>query len=593
MSGGVITNNRDIKTTNADGNKAFRVVITNPAPEDQPGPTDLTLSNDSVLAGLPAGELVGTLSVTGGVAPLVFSIDQDLGNAFQIINNELQTSRSLDANVEPTLNVSVRCTDSNGKFTTQTFTITVIPVSGFINQKSYQFNGVDSFAIFPGRLHSAGNVAQPQLSIGFWARIDDIGSVQTLFSTFAPGVTGGIQFTTTGQTNAFELLATKTNNNTKRYRYGLPPNFTPSAWNFYGITYLRNTDELDLYINAIERIPSAILTDQSLSSQIFPDNDFYLGRAPAGSQYFEGRIDELFVSPETFEAVDWTLAYNDGAAVNLDNLGRQIDHWYRAEDDIFPVVLDVQGNTNGSETGVVIATDAPTGFANNFSVEFDGSTNYFIGSGVPDLSTPKSFSFWFKRNTPLQTDIMFAFNATTSSSNNTARIYMDNNSAQRIYFRIDSSSGDIIRRWSLQASSLGQWNHIVITASDFTDATTIQLYKNAVLLTPNQSTNSLTTLPTLPDKLAIGAGVTGGSLIDANIDEYSVYDIELSATEVEQIYNLGAPNDLDQLPFFNNVIQWWRFGDKNAQSAVMENQKGDQAVVMIGYDINFYSSDVP
>jgi hypothetical protein len=577
-----------------NGNAAVRVILTEGKAEDAPAPTNLELSNNVVQENLPVGEVVGTLSVTGGLAPIVFTIDQDLGNAFQIVGNELQTSRVLSSASEPILNVAIRATDNNGSFTTKNFTITVTQVEGFINQKSYEFNGTDSFIIYPERLHANGTTQQPRASIGFWAKIDNFTSTATIFSTKAADNVSGIHFKLTGQFNRFEVSATKDNGNTRTYRYAPPTGFNAGDWNFYGIVYDRDINDILLFINAIERLPSATISNDSITSSSFNDNDTYIGRSPTGGGYLQGRIDEFFVSSEALEPTDWVLAYNGGISPNLDNLPITLEHWYRAEDDQLPIILDVKGNTNGAETNVTIANDSASEFSNNFSVSFDGVSNYFIGSGTIDFTQANTISFWINRATPLQTDLLFAWNATTNTDNNAARIYMDNNSAQRIYFRIDSPSGDIVRRWSLDASSLNTWNHIVITGSDFTDANTIQLYRNGILLSANQTTNTLVTLPSLADKFAIGGGITGGSLYNGLIDEYAVFTgVAANQSQVEELFNLGSPSDLRSTSIADDLTFWYRFGDRNAQGSVMSNEVGSEAVVMLNYDPSFYVGSTP
>ena len=171
---------------------------------------------------------------------------------------------------------------------------------------------------------------------------------------------------------------------------------------------------------------------------------------------------------------------------------------------------------------------------------------------------------------------------------------MDGNSNQRVFFKMDGPTGDIIRRWQLGSSILNTWTHIVITGTDFTDATTINLYVNSSLATPNQTTNTLTAIPTIPDKFAIGGGVTGASLYSGLIDEYSVFNKELNQGEVDELYNLGEPSNLRELSFLTDILTWYRFGDVNQKKPAMENQvNSNEAVVMISYNNSFYVGDVP
>ena len=46
------------------------------------------------------------------------------------------------------------------------------------------------------------------------------------------------------------------------------------------------------------------------------------------------------------------------------------------------------------------------------------------------------------------------------------------------------------------------------------------------------------------------------------IDELSLFNIELSASDVESIFNNGIPNNISNL----NTINWWRMGDHSSDS---------------------------
>ena len=67
---------------NSNGDAAVRVILTEPMPEDIGGPTNLQLSNETVPEKQPPGTFVGTLTVSNGLPPIVYTIEQDLSNAF-------------------------------------------------------------------------------------------------------------------------------------------------------------------------------------------------------------------------------------------------------------------------------------------------------------------------------------------------------------------------------------------------------------------------------------------------------------------------------------------------------------------------------
>lgn len=584
-------NNRDTKTLNSDGNSAFRVVITEPSPSDAPPPSNLQLSNNDVQENLPIGSLVGTLSVTAGTAPIVYTIDQDLADAFQIINNELQTSRVLDFSIEPILNVGIRATDNNGKFTTQNFTINIQQVSGFSNVNSYSFNG-NSFILVENTSYSL----RPTYTWWAWIKHEPTelnNGMDIINSRNGTNNSGGLLRLQSGsETGDIRYAHFASNGNNKDYIYDYPAEFSFSDWHLYLIEF--DGSQMKLYLDGQLQTPSSIVSDQPVGGNN-PTASYIGSNATGTGEFFVGLMDEIAYSTQMLSDTEILQIYNNGIAPNLETTlaTTAFRNWYRADGDTLPNITDNKGNINAITSNVTLSNDTPIGFSNNFSVSFDGASNYFLGSGAVELSTPKSFSFWIKRDTPLDTDILIGFNAQTITTNNASSIYMDDNTTQRIYFKIDSSSGDILRRWSLGTSSLNVWNHIVITGSDFSDANTIQLYRNGILLTPNQTTNSLTVLPTITNKLSIGGGVTGGSLYNGLIDEYSVWNKELSQLEVEELFNLGSPNNLEGASMFGDLIQWWRFGDRNAQGSVMMNQIGVDSVVMIGFDPSFYVGDTP
>jgi hypothetical protein len=53
-----------------------------------------------------------------------------------------------------------------------------------------------------------------------------------------------------------------------------------------------------------------------------------------------------------------------------------------------------------------------------------------------------------------------------------------------------------------------------------------------------------------------------------NVDEFAIYEIELSQTQVTEIYGAGQAVDLKSLTTKNDLANWWRFGDDRQDSAV-------------------------
>ncbi|MBI5568946.1 MAG: VCBS repeat-containing protein [Desulfomonile tiedjei] len=96
-------------------------------------PTDISLIGSTVAENLPADTVVGTLGATDQDTGQTFtySLVSNPDGAFQIVGNELQTGKSLDHEATPTIDVTVRVTDSGtpGLSYDKVFTIAVADVN--------------------------------------------------------------------------------------------------------------------------------------------------------------------------------------------------------------------------------------------------------------------------------------------------------------------------------------------------------------------------------------------------------------------------------------------------------------------------------
>jgi hypothetical protein len=96
---------------------------------DNAAPTDIALSNASVLETLPAGTLVGLLSATdtdaGETLAFAFAPGGNAGGLFRIDGNRLLTDAVLDHEAAATRGITLRVTDSAGNSYDEAFSIAV------------------------------------------------------------------------------------------------------------------------------------------------------------------------------------------------------------------------------------------------------------------------------------------------------------------------------------------------------------------------------------------------------------------------------------------------------------------------------------
>ena len=173
-------------------------------------------------------------------------------------------------------------------------------------------------------------------------------------------------------------------------------------------------------------------------------------------------------------------------------------------------------------------------FVNEHSVDFDGVDDRIVTDGADTVIQNTTYSFWSKSSTTAFNPVFghgnyniggFSFNY----DNTRPLLYLENNSFR--YWDDTSKQDD------------GEWHHWVVYLD--TDITKTKLYCDGVLQTVSQTVSTGT--PTAyTESLTIGATkVTGGSSFNGKIDEFAVYDRELTQTEITKIYNSGKPINLN------------------------------------------------
>ncbi len=124
-----------VTTATFQDNASFGVTSSPFVVRNNNAPTDLTLSNNSVLESAVVGTTVGTFTSVDPDAGQTFTYTLVSGtgstdnNRFSIVGNQLKTASALNYNVQSSFSVRVRTTDNLGCNTEQTFTITVVDVN--------------------------------------------------------------------------------------------------------------------------------------------------------------------------------------------------------------------------------------------------------------------------------------------------------------------------------------------------------------------------------------------------------------------------------------------------------------------------------
>ena len=213
--------------------------------------------------------------------------------------------------------------------------------------------------------------------------------------------------------------------------------------------------------------------------------------------------------------------------------------------------------------GGIYAPGAASSLVNAYSVEFDGVSEY-MGTDADDTLASKSYSFWAK-STETGANSVFDHGA-----RGTGAFHFNWDSGRAFLFLHEAGGGGYLYRYWVDNSAQddGNWHHHVLYL-EHDDITNCKWYVDGVLQTAT-TTNATGTAESYTTGIRIGRG--GSTYFDGLLDEFSVFDGELSPADIVLIFSGGNPTDLS--PF--SPEHWWRMGDSGTATSAVEDVAGDE-----------------
>ena len=235
------------------------------------------------------------------------------------------------------------------------------------------------------------------------------------------------------------------------------------------------------------------------------------------------------------------------------------------------------------------------GFTNTKSILLDGiddyvnvadNSNLSFGDGVTD--SPFSISAWVKMTDATRFRIVFKADNTTG--NNEYGFFCD--ASDRINFVLYDSALSVTRGryYNVGLTSYqGQWINLIATYDGQGGSNAqngIKIYLNGTQVDNiDVSSGVYTAMHNGIAPFEIGKFLTNRS--NGLIDEVAVFNSELSASDVTNIYNSGVPNDISSL----SPVSWWRCGDGDTSPTLTDNGSGGNDGTMTNFTT--FSTDVP
>ena len=166
-------------------------------------------------------------------------------------------------------------------------------------------------------------------------------------------------------------------------------------------------------------------------------------------------------------------------------------------------------------------------FVNKYSIDFDGVDDRIVTDGADSVAQNSTYSFWCKSSTTGENRGVFGHGSHYMGG------FHFNYDAIRPLLYLGSSKYVF---WAdTPAQDDGEWHHWVVYA-DFDDISNAKLYVDGVLQTTSQVVTGATTAYT--ESLTIGSDKqVGGHSFSGKIDEFAVYDRELTQDEITRMFN--------------------------------------------------------
>jgi hypothetical protein len=238
-------------------------------------------------------------------------------------------------------------------------------------------------------------------------------------------------------------------------------------------------------------------------------------------------------------------------------------------------------------------------FQNSFSIQFDGANDFIDvdDNAAIDFdfrSEAASWNFWMKSGDTTGSVTYLE----KQDSNIGWRVYLATN---RLTLELrGGGTGDRIRVRTDSSVTYrdGLWHMITITYDGSGDASGVTMYVDGVSQTLDVQNDTLTSDTSNVANAAIMSRSGGAQNAGpGNVDEVSIWDVELSASEVTTVYNSGVPIDLQgqgSSPITTSLNYWARMGDgANDSFPNIEDVENNINGVMTNMTAGDIESEVP
>jgi hypothetical protein len=458
---------------------------------------------------------LGWRSGGGGITPSTV-----WNNIYSVYNADSVGSSSLKTSLYAVYNGESNANDSFGS-NNGTAVGGLTYTTGKIGD-AFQFNGTNAYVSLSnssGQFNFTGD-----FTISTWINIPNYTKHLALFENYVNGGTYGYGYSFNLQTNnKFQI---KLRNGNVASQYVSASGISTASW--HHIVVVRKVGQAaKFYINGVLISGNYALGNSSMAPVYSGSNPCTMGFVTYGTtaHYSNHRQDATTIWNRELTASEITELYNSGNGAQ-----------YITDDFYKPTTNDALLVNNGTAQGGLTYGVGKVGTA----FQFNG-TNAYVGlprtSNQFDFTGDFSISVWIKPTANSANYKIFQnFYGTTVLNRYGYNLYLQNG---LVRFATYANNTNIAN--SSTAIVGNTWYHITITK---TVSNAFKMYINGVLQTLTTTDGNISNNPTYNalNQVNIGSTFNNGSRTDyfnGQIDAVNVWNKELSASEITELYNSG------------------------------------------------------
>lgn len=218
--------------------------------------------------------------------------------------------------------------------------------------------------------------------------------------------------------------------------------------------------------------------------------------------------------------------------------------------------------------------------SNLFSTNFDGINDYAAGSEITALNTALAWSVsLYVKPQNLSAQRCIVSQAENGGSVKGWFLYHLSGTGFRLQMR--PSGSNTITDFTDVTLTAGQWSHVVLTYSGNSNLNGAKLYVDGVASAQTPTSQALS--GTLLGSFPFTVGARNQSFpFSGKIDDVRVYNKELSASEVSDLYATTPVGDHSSLSFIGNQINNWEMGDDDTEPTVTDRTGSNNLILTNG-----------